>query len=65
MPQGGLPGFEKLKTSVTFVMKILPFSCSLAFLFLILGPVDRVLSFLSLVLLGVISLQHSNMHSNR
>ena len=59
------PGFDIDKISVTLVMKILPFRCSFAFRFLILGPTERVLSFLSLLLLGDTSLQHNRMHSNR
>lgn len=54
-----------MTTSVTFVMKILPFSCSFAFLLRILGPVDRVLSFLSLFLFADASLQQRRMYSNR
>lgn len=51
--------------SVTLVMKILPFNWSLAFLFRALGPDDRSLSFLSLLLLDEISLQHRRMDSKR
>jgi hypothetical protein len=50
---------------VTLVMKILPLSCSLLFLFLALGIFDLVLSFFSLALFGCTSLQHRRMHSNR
>ncbi len=50
---------------MTFVMKMRPLSCSLAFLLRTLGPVERVLSFLSLLLFGMISLQHNSMHSNK
>lgn len=50
---------------MTLVMKILPLSCSLAFLFFCFGiDCSRALSFLSLVF-GEISLQHSKMHSKR
>jgi hypothetical protein len=50
---------------VTFVIKILPLRWSFAFLFLILGPVDLVLSFLSLLLLEETSLQQRRMDSKR
>lgn len=46
-------------------MKMRPFNCSLAFLLRILGPVERVLSFLSLVLPGTTSLQHRRMDWKR
>lgn len=60
-----IPGLERDTTSVTLVMKILPFSCNLACLFLTFGPCDRVLSFLSLLLPGANSLQQSRIDSNR
>lgn len=50
---------------MTFVMKILPFRWSFAYLFFILGPVDLVLSFLSLLLLEETSLQQRRMDSKR
>lgn len=59
------PVFDIATTSVTFVMKMRPLSCNFALRFRILGPVDFVLSFLSLLLPGDTSLQHSKMHSNR
>jgi hypothetical protein len=52
-------------TSVTFVMKILPLSWSLLFLLRGLGFADFVLSFLSLLLFGKISLQQSRIASKR
>ena len=59
-----LPGFDMATISVTLVMKMRPLSCNL-FLLRTLGTLDLVLSFLSLLLPGTISLQHSKMHSKR